>query len=349
VTLDRVEVLEDRRMVARFCEVEAELTNGSADFGAIKRRLKNAGARATDGRSKLHRALETLDLAPAPRKLPKPSAPATDLFRSYLARQLDELTAHDPAVRVGGDPEDVHDMRVAVRRLRTALKTAKPMLDQAWVDELRAELGWLADSLAPVRDLDVLIEYLDQEIATLDAGDAVTGQHLLSPLRERRRSAEEKLKQTLDSDRYLDLLDRIEAASQTLPTCRADLDFDKRARKQYRKLTRQVASLGDEPSAAALHQTRIRAKRVRYATELAAGNDNGHRKALSKALKTLQDTLGTHHDAVFAERELRSLTRLVPPETALVIGRLVERQHHRRTAARAAFRSDWKRVKRQKP
>ena len=67
-------------------------------------------------------------------------------------------------------------------------------------------------------------------------------------------------------------------------------------------------------------------------------------------MKTLQDTLGTHQDAAFAERELRSLTRLVhAPETALVIGRLVERQHRRRTDARAAFRSDWKRVKRKKP
>ena len=211
VTLDRVEVLEDRRTVAHFCEVEAELTNGSADLGAIKRRLKKAGARATDGRSKLHRALATLDLTPAPRKLPKPSASAIDLFRGYLAQQLDELTAHDPAIRVGGDPEDVHDMRVVVRRLRTALKTAKPMIDPAAVEELRSELGWLADALAPVRDLDVLIEDLDEEIVTLDAGDAVTAQHLMSPLRDRRRSAEERLKQTLDSDRYLNLLDRIEA------------------------------------------------------------------------------------------------------------------------------------------
>ena len=60
----------------------------------------------------------------------------------------------------------MHDMRVAVRRLRSLLRTAEPMLDRGWVEALRAELDWLAGRLGDVRDLDVMIEHLADEAAT---------------------------------------------------------------------------------------------------------------------------------------------------------------------------------------
>ena len=62
-------------------------------------------------------------------------------------------------MRSGADIEDLHQMRVAVRRMRgAALKSARPLLDAAWSDELRAELGWLGRALGPSRDLDVMID-----------------------------------------------------------------------------------------------------------------------------------------------------------------------------------------------
>src|SRR5262245_2777281 len=307
VTLDQVEVLEGARVISHFSELEARQADRATSLDGVEHRLREAGARSRDGRSKVQRALETTVGKPIAPRLPKKDAPALELFRAYVAKQLDRLTAHDPAVRVGGYPEDIHDMRVAIRRLRAALKTAKPMLDPTWSESLRAELSWFADALAPARDLDVLTEHLHGEIGSLDAGDPVSGARLLEPLEERRELAAEKLKQALDSDRYLEVLDRIEAAADTPPTRRSDLNLGKRARRESRKLRQYVRSLGDRPSAAALHKTRIRAKRVRYATELAAGRNTKTEKRLLEALKTFQDALGEHQDAVVAGQELRHL------------------------------------------
>ena len=348
VTLDQVEVLEGAHVVARFCEIEAELADGQ--FESLERRLLKAGARETDGRSKLQRALDETGVASAEPKQPGSDASALDLFRSYVLAQYDRITAHDPGVRVGGDPEGIHDMRVAVRRLRSALRTVKPMVDPEWAERLRAELDWLADALAPVRDLDVFADYLRRELAILDAGDAIGGQKLLRPLDDRRESVNERLRLALDSDRYLDLLGRVEAAAEAPPIRQADISLRKRLRKEFRKLKRQVNSLGQTPSNAALHKTRIRAKRVRYAAELAVGGHTAKTKHLVNALKGLQDTLGELQDAVVAEQELRHLGHGAhPAEASLAAGRLIERQRERAATARGGFKQDWKRVRHARP
>ena len=62
-------------------------------------------------------------------------------------------------MRISDDDAAVHDMRVAVRRLRSLLRTARPLLDRPWAESVRAELDWLAGRLGVVRDLDVLIEH----------------------------------------------------------------------------------------------------------------------------------------------------------------------------------------------
>ena len=67
-------------------------------------------------------------------------------------------------------------MRVAIRRMRAALKAARSLLDRTWADELRAELGWLGRALGPVRDADVLIERIRNQAASFDnASRAVVG------------------------------------------------------------------------------------------------------------------------------------------------------------------------------
>ena len=64
-------------------------------------------------------------------------------LRAYYAQQHADLLAADPGVRLGGDAEPVHEMRVAVRRLRALLRAARPVFVREWADELRTELGWL--------------------------------------------------------------------------------------------------------------------------------------------------------------------------------------------------------------
>jgi CHAD domain-containing protein len=345
VTLDRVEVLEGLHVVERFAEVEAELIDGdTGGLARVERRLRQAGARPTNGQSKLARVLRgKLDASGQP----GPQAPALDHFRAYVRRQLDEIVRHDPVVRVDGDPEAVHEMRVAVRRLRAVLRVARPMLQRRWADELRAELDWVAKALGPVRDLDVLSAYLTQEVASLDAGDAILGARLLAPLAEQGRSARAALMVALESDRYLAVLDSVEAAAEAPPLRRADLSLEKMAKKEFRKLRDQVRSLGDDPSSADLHKARIRGKRARYAAELVSITAEKRARRFVKAATKFQDALGEHQDAVVTERKLRELVQLNGHRDGTVAaGRLIERQNERKKAARARYPKSWKRLKR---
>ena len=346
VELTEVEVLEGQHVLERFGEIEADAVqeNGSS-LDVVERQLRRAGARRLNGRSKLQRALDGEQFAP--RREPKRKAPALDHLRSYIYVQLEELLAHDPGVRVGGDSEDVHDMRVAVRRLRSILRTSRPMLDREWADGLRGELDWLADVLGPVRDLDVISEDLAAEIASLDAGEAVSGGRLLEPLKDQQRRVRRELLAALDSQRYLALLDRIEHASESLPVRRCDLGVEQMAAKQFQKLRRRARALGPDPSSLALHKTRIMLKRARYAAELAATTTGKPAKLVIKRAKHVQDILGQHQDAIVAQREIRKLARAVDErEATLVAGRLIERQQQRASEARSEFRRGWKRFER---
>src|SRR5207302_5050701 len=78
---------------------------------------------------------------PKPKRRPQPKkgAPALDRFRAYLRQQVDELARHDPGARLDDDPERIHQIRVATRRARSALRTARPLLDREWAQGLRDE------------------------------------------------------------------------------------------------------------------------------------------------------------------------------------------------------------------
>src|SRR5581483_10955800 len=111
----------------------------------------------SDSPSKLVHALA--DRMPAPPAAPRGRGRADRALFDYIAAQRDALIANDPGVR-RGDPDAVHDMRVALRRLRSTLHTFRPALDTARTEPLREELKWLGQVLGAVRDNDVLAEKL---------------------------------------------------------------------------------------------------------------------------------------------------------------------------------------------
>jgi CHAD domain-containing protein len=82
------------------------------------------------------------------------------LVRHALAGSVAQIVRHDAGVRLGGDAEHVHQFRVATRQLRSDLRTFAPLLEDGWGMGLRAELGWLAAQVGPVREIDVLAERL---------------------------------------------------------------------------------------------------------------------------------------------------------------------------------------------
>jgi CHAD domain-containing protein len=342
---DEVSLLDGVRLAARFRELEVELepSVSSTFVAALIGRLRAAGAGSPDPVPKIVRALgpraaEPPDLA-EPRPLDFASTPE-EVVQAAIASGTRRLVANDPTVRLGDDPEGVHQARVATRRLRSDLHTFRSVLDEAWSEPLRDELKWLGGLLGAVRDTDVLLERLEGRVDALAASDADDAKQLLQLLTDRRDDQRAELLHAMRSDRYLALLDALVAASRapkfaTHPDDH-DLELPDFVRKPWRKLKKSVAALGNDPSDHELHQVRIRAKRARYAAEaVAAALGNAPRK-FARKIAGLQDILGEHQDAVVAEAWLREHRSTAP----FVAGELVAIE---RAAARAA-RDEWPEV-----
>jgi CHAD domain-containing protein len=332
VTVDEVAVMDARRVRDKFVEVEVELRAGSpGQLDVLAKELAAAGAEPGSGRPKVFRALD--------RDSPERASPKTpfDTLQSLLRVQLGEIERHDPGTRLGRDPESLHDMRVAVRRLRALLRAGKALLaaDTSRLDRRLKELGLV---LGQVRDLDVLLERLESEAAELGGEDESEARALLAALRSERSRSRRRLLAFLRSDKYLTLLDETARTIDELEPSRSDASLDGLANKAFAKAEKAVRALPEEPADEELHAVRKKGKRARYAGELAG------RKKFVKRAKAAQDVLGEHQDAVVAAARLRELAATATPEQALAAGRLVEREKERRATARAAWPKAWKRL-----
>lgn len=232
-----------------------------------------------------------------------PDAPVADWLPSVLtaaAAKLQANVGHD-------DPEAVHDQRVGTRRLRSHLRTFERLLDEAWAEELRSELAWLADEIGEVRDLDVLLEWL---------GDRSTPRR--PELEHQRAAASTALRATYRSDRAERLLasvaDAVEAPAFApgLATWQPAVNVAvPLVGRTWRRLRKKVQALPADPADGQLHRVRIRAKRCRYGAEAVEPLVGGAAARSAKALAKLQDVLGEHHDTVVAEVVLHDDPALV--------------------------------------
>jgi CHAD domain-containing protein len=329
---DTVAVLDHQRVTRSFEELEVELLDGDEKtLRRIEKELRRAGAADGESRPKVFQALD-LDFQAEPVGEPDDASSASTL-RARIREQVELVFAHDPGTRLGTDSEELHQMRVATRRLRAFQRAGGELLDATWSDSLRDELKWLGGTLGLVRDLDVLVEHLAAEVESL-GDDRANGRKLLRTLDRRRRTARRRLIAVLDSDRYFALLDALEQPVRTIaevPT------LEEIRAAEHKRLKKAVQTLDDESSDEELHAVRIQVKRARYAAELCGAG------AYVKAAKTLQDVLGEHQDAVVAAEQLRDLAARMP-DTALAAGRLIEREHVRALRGRDEWRSAWKKL-----
>jgi CHAD domain-containing protein len=343
VTVDKVSVLDGRRVRERFVELEVEALEGGAEaLPELERTLIEAGATPGDGRPKVFQAL---GFFPIELTVPPRWAPPLEHVRAMIAVQVGKLIAHDPGTRLGDDPEELHQARVATRRLRAVLRAARPLLDPSWTESLRSELSWLGRALGPVRDLDVLLERLQAEIEDLEPEERRAAGQFLRLLEEDRASARAAMLEAMSGARYADLLARLEAAAVAPRAQAADVSLEAIAAGEFRKLRKAVRALPPDPSDDALHAVRIRGKRARYAAELAEGVGGKRARRFVRDAKTFQDVIGEHQDAVVAEARVRGLLGEVSGVRAhFAAGQIVERERERRRAARAAFPEAWLRL-----
>lgn len=278
--------------------------------------------------------------------------------RAALDLRLRALLRHDPGTRTGEDIEDLHQMRVSVRRMRAALKAARPLLDKAWADGLRAELGWLGRALGPVRDLDVMLLRLRGEADTLPQREREAAQVLVGALQAEHTAARAEMLAALEAPRYQALVERLaDAIRLPLPTpsaTQARPELVDLVRAEAQRLRRAVERAGDDPPDEVLHALRIDGKRVRYTGELVEPALPDGRKAVRRLLDAtaeLQEVLGDHQDACVAEHRIRALLDGLTADGAdidahvvFVAGRLVERERARAEHKRGEWRAAWEHV-----
>ncbi|UCE64071.1 MAG: CYTH and CHAD domain-containing protein [Nitrospirota bacterium] len=345
ITQDSVALLDGRQIKRRFSETEIELIDGNEkDLLQIKDTMTKAGAFDGDPRPKVFQAL-ALDLPESPPRI-DPSAPPIDHLKAILKRQVREILVHDPGTRLGRDPEELHQMRVATRRFRALLRTGHVFLDTEWMTLLRQEVGWLGGILGTVRDYDVLLEDLQHEIETLSQDDQTTFKDLLRILDSQREAARATMLEELQSPRFLMVLNQLEHAAYFPESVSTEVTLQEISANQYRKLRRCVQKWDKNCSNEDLHQIRIRAKRARYAAELAEHSMGKPASQFIRQIKKFQDLLGSHQDAVITEQRLRELLRSSKSvEAGFSVGQIVERLRKRREQVRNQFSACWKKLR----
>jgi len=370
LTDDVVSVLDtDGVMAARFRELELEdLPDTDAGLIAataaeVGRALASAGAVTGEFVSKAVRALGPF--AAAPPEVPEPAAvtpkqPARDAIRAHLARHTRRLRAADIGTR-RDLPDSVHQMRVSARRLRSGLRVFRPLLDREWADALRDELAWVAGELGDYRDTEVLLERLEAHLDLLpeEVDREAARVHIETVLTLRLAAARDRALAMLGSKRYHDLHVRlVHASADPVTTAEADLPgrtvvpplVEGAWKKLAKQATRLLADERNLPGGAPdeeWHQTRISAKKARYAAEAAAPVFGEDAAAFGKQLSRVTEVLGEHQDAAIAVDRIVELAHAegVTAPAAFGLGALLGVERDSARATREEFAGIWVEVR----
>jgi len=247
------------------------------------------------------------------------------LADAVVRKQLGVLLAHESGTRLGEDPEELHDMRVATRRLRAALDVFSEVLPPQYA-ALAPEVAWLTGVLGSVRDLDVQLDRLDASPEWQGAwasvpGDTTPVEELRAVFTRERDDARAVLLGALESPRYERLTTGLMALAQQgagersasghLPATVVAPDFVERRHRTAVRAAKRAKRSGE---ATDFHRLRIRCKRLRYSLEFVQDLYGEPAVAFTKRLAKLQDLLGSLQDCQVAMDRLHAhALRSQPP------------------------------------
>ena len=358
-------------------EIEVEVVDGPPELlAAVDPALRERGLTPAASASKLARVLggRTLqaasrrsanrgddapengeDAGRSPRK-----APAGDVALGHLRAQVAQMRAQDLPVRLDR-PGAVHAMRVASRRLRSALTTFEPVFHGTVTRPIGRELKWLAGVLGAARDAEVMRDRLTAAVAD-ESEDARLHAQVDREVREELdrayRAAHDEVLVQLDGDRYRSLLDTLDALLEHPPL--AD-----RARRPGtdvlpRLVARSWSALDGSMAAVAgssdpvesdelLHDARKAAKRARYAAEAVVPVFGDDARALAAAIERVQEALGEHLESIHARARLHALAAgTTEPGAAFTYGRLHAFEEVRAERSAAEVDAAWRAASRKR-
>ena len=342
-------------------EIELELKSGSASaIYELALRLAEHGPVRPSIRSKSARGFDLAEDAPPAARRPRkfrfdPLISLDEAFATILRGCLRHLLESLPAAEDGRDPEGVHQLRVALRRLRSALDLMRSVGPLNQLDALRLEAGWLAKSLSAARDWDI---FQRQTLPTVaKACPTVAGFDALAEVTaKRRQAAYHKVRAALVDTRcsrfLIGLGGWIEARGWRSGVASAEnlallaepaIGFAGEAlsarHAKVLKRGRHFKSLGIEE----LHRLRLAAKKLRYVADflLPLYEDRKSVKQFSRKLAGLQEELGCYNDMAVTASLLDGLAG-ESSESSTAGAVIVGWQAHASTGIAPRLRSAWR-------
>ncbi|OEY04214.1 metal-chelation protein CHAD [Corynebacterium sp. BCW_4722] len=346
--------------------------------------LISAGARKSSSPSKLSTALgDSVRNAPLPPHLEAARAaaeknedsPAAAVVKA-LRTQRDAMVAWEPRVR-DDEFDSVHQLRVATREMRSLLETFEGILEGEQLEHLQAELKYTAAVLGEARDAEVVEERFTDLLEMDESGliDATAQGHIAGDMRREYNDAHARIVEMLDSERFMQLLDDIDALLADPPVAgdgdndevgdEAEGDEDEKPeskdvlydhlKRGYKKLKKRHDKVDEHYNDTDLplherenyvHDVRKAAKKLRYSAVAAqgAGLKSGR---LAKACKALQSQLGDFQDAVTSRDRIERLAAEARErgEDTFSYGMLYQRELDRGQRALAGYDETIREVK----
>jgi inorganic triphosphatase YgiF len=316
VAIDRGEIAT-KTATKPISEVELELKRGEVkELFRLARALAETVPLRLEVKTKAERGYELLQgedlkIEKAAAIDIRPEMAAGDAFRAVARNCLRQIIANEPAMRAGR-AEGLHQMRIGLRRLRACIAVFANILGGEEEEKIKAELKWITRELGPARDLDVFAAEVLEPLRKSHPKDAdLARTH--RKFQARRKRAYRRAASSVGSDRFrntvLDLVEWVEVGEwtlaggkdrQTLRSRAVAEHADEELRRLRKRVKRKGATLRDL-SVQQRHKLRIRAKRLRYATEFFAATFPGAERAKLRqeslaALKEMQDALGGLND-----------------------------------------------------
>jgi CHAD domain-containing protein len=277
---------------------------------------------------------------------------------AYLRLQAGVMTSLEPRVR-SDEPDAVHQMRVATRRLRATLRSFGSVIPRSRSEQVAAELKWLGALLGAARDGEVLPAHLQASLRSTPV------ELLIGPVQARvqghfaprRAAAHAELIEALDSPRYAGLLDGLDRLTGEPPlgpqaTAPAAAVLPAAVRRAYLQADKRMHQARHTPAGpsrdVALHRARKSARRARYAAEAARPASGQPARRFAQQMKKVQSVVGDHQDTVLARQAARDLGigAHLAGENAFTYGLLYEDQAHQAERLRAQARQVWKQASR---